>query len=94
MKLIRLVAFMTIVAGIIGWVITFSADPYSSPIATAWQITLIANPIGIILSIILIVKKVKYSTILLILNFLFTISVFPMWFLTDLINMLTGNLSH
>ncbi|MFJ8243850.1 hypothetical protein [Peribacillus asahii] len=69
MRIIRLIAILTIVAGIIGWVLTFSVNPYTSPFSQAWVITFIANPIGFILSIILLFKKVKYGTLLLLLNF-------------------------
>lgn len=90
MSIIRLVAILTIVAGIIGWIITFSVHSPASSLAMAWKITWIVNPIGSLLSFILLVKKAKYGMLLLLLNLLLFISVFPMWFLGDLINMLTG----
>lgn len=88
--MIRLIAILTAVAGIVGWVITFSVNSPASPYATAWNITWIFNPIGAILSAILLVKKAKHGMLLLLLNLFLFISVFPMWFLGDLINMLTG----
>ncbi|WP_144555926.1 hypothetical protein [Bacillus sp. X1(2014)] len=88
MRIIRLIAILTIVAGIIGWIITFSVNSDNSPYAMAWQTTWIVNPIGFILSIILVNKQVKYGILLLVLNLILTTSVFPMWFLIDFMNML------
>ncbi|RSK27671.1 hypothetical protein EJF36_12740 [Bacillus sp. HMF5848] len=91
MHIIQYLSISTIIIGITGWIITFSVDPITSPFALSWQVTLIANPIGLALSLILVSKKMKYGTLLSVLNILLLISVFPFWFLTDLLNMLLSN---
>jgi hypothetical protein len=64
-------------------------NPYASKFSTSWTITWIVNPIGIILSIILLKKRIKYGLVLLLLNILLFLSFGPMWFLGDLYNLIT-----
>ena len=80
MKGIRLLALLAVIAGVAGWIITFSVDPNTSPLATAWVTTWIANPIGAILSLILFKKGIKYGLFLLILNLLLIFSYGPIMF--------------
>jgi hypothetical protein len=90
MKGLQIIAILTVAAGIIGWVFTFSFNPNTSPFAYAWQLTLLANPIGAIISYFLMRKEVKYGQLLFVLNLILMFSLGPMWFFTDLFNMLTG----
>jgi uncharacterized membrane protein HdeD (DUF308 family) len=91
LKIIRLLAILCIFAGVVGWIVTFSVDPYTNPLAMSWMATRILNPIGVVLSIILLIKKIKYGLLLLVLNLIMTISVAPMWFLIDFFNMLSSH---
>lgn len=91
MNALRTIPILTIIMGLMGWILTFSVDPKTSPFAFAWQVTLIANPIGVLVSYFLYRNKIQNTLLFLFLNLILTISLGPMWFLTDLLNLLTGN---
>ncbi|WP_421377884.1 hypothetical protein ACOJQI_11590 [Bacillus salacetis] len=81
-NLLLWLSFSTIIIGILSWLIAIP-NAYNS-LGTLWMLTWVVNPIGVVLGLLSIKNNILLSWIAVILNFLLTISVGPMWFLGDL----------